>query len=115
MKITRIYNDSNGNSHFEDVAVALSDYGAIGFLSQNIKVSQLQFRKVVPEYDYDFHCAPQKQYIVLLDGGVEIETSLGQKRVFQIRRSFISRRYNRKRAQNQKSGTQRENIFVYTY
>ncbi|ATL42279.1 hypothetical protein OZ664_02730 [Elizabethkingia sp. HX WHF] len=83
MKITRIYNDSNGNSHFEDVAVALSDYGAIGFLSQNIKVSQLQFRKVVPEYDYDFHCAPQKQYIVLLDGGVEIETSLGQKRVFQ--------------------------------
>ncbi|MDX8569787.1 MULTISPECIES: hypothetical protein [Elizabethkingia] len=83
MKVTRIYNDSNGDSHFEDVTVALSDCGPIGFLSQNIKVSQLQFRKVSPDYDYDFHCAPQKQYIVLLDGGVEIETSLGQKRVFQ--------------------------------
>lgn len=26
---------------------------------------------------------PQKQYIILLDGGVEIETSLGEKRTFK--------------------------------
>jgi len=83
MKITRIYNDNNGDSHFEDVAISLTNHGDIGFLSKDIKVSQLQFRKVVPNYDYDFHCAPQKQYIVLLDGGVEIETSLGKKRSFQ--------------------------------
>ena len=28
-----------------------------------------------PGYDYDFHRAPQKQYIILVDGGVQIETS----------------------------------------
>jgi hypothetical protein len=46
-------------------------------------VKTLQFRKVSPDYDYDFHHAPQRQYIVLLDGGIEIETSLGEMRQFQ--------------------------------
>ncbi|WP_419870430.1 cupin domain-containing protein [Chryseobacterium sp. CT-SW4] len=83
MKITRIFNDENGDTHFEEVEIALEDQGEIGFLSPMFKASRLQFRKVPATYDYDFHCAPQKQYIVLLDGGVEIETSLGEKRKFQ--------------------------------
>lgn len=83
MNITRIYTDPNGDSQFEDFTVALSDNGAIGFLSEQEEVKALQFRKVIPAYDYDFHNAPRRQYIVLLDGGVEIETSLGEKRQFQ--------------------------------
>ena len=82
MKITRIYSDAQGDSHFEEVEIALTDQGEIGFLSEIHDVTALQFRKVSPDYDYDFHCAPQRQYIVLLDGGVEIETSLGEKRQF---------------------------------
>ncbi|PWN72287.1 hypothetical protein C1631_006725 [Chryseobacterium phosphatilyticum] len=83
MKITRIYSDENGDSHFEDIQIPLVDQGEIGFLSDAVDVKKLQFRKVSADYDYDFHCAPQKQYIVLLDGGVEIETSLGKKRQIQ--------------------------------
>ena len=82
MKITRIFNDENGESHFEDIEIPLVDQGEIG-LSEDINVKKLQFRKVSADYDYDFHHAPQKQYIVLLDGGVEIETSLGEIRQFQ--------------------------------
>lgn len=41
------------------------------------------FREVEPSYDWNFHTAPQKQYIVLLDGEIEIETSLGDKRIFK--------------------------------
>ncbi|MCJ8153038.1 hypothetical protein MKJ01_04565 [Chryseobacterium sp. SSA4.19] len=83
MKITKIFSDVNGESHFEDLEIPLVDQGEIGFLSEGIDVKKLQFRKVPADYDYDFHCAPQKQYIVLLDGGVVIETSLGEKRVFE--------------------------------
>ncbi|WP_449397481.1 hypothetical protein [Chryseobacterium wanjuense] len=83
MKITRIFSDEKGESHFEDVEIPLIDQGEIGFLSENIDVKKLQFRKVSADYDYDFHHAPQKQYIILLDGGVEIETSLGEIRQFQ--------------------------------
>ncbi len=40
------------------------------------------FRRVLPSYDYDFHTAPARQFIILLDGKIEIETSLGYKRIF---------------------------------
>lgn len=83
MKITRIFSDEKGESHFEDLEIPLIDQGEIGFLSESVEVKKLQFRKVSADYDYDFHHAPQKQYIVLLDGGVEIETSLGEIRQFQ--------------------------------
>lgn len=82
MKITRIYTDLNGDSQFEVIEIPLLDQGEIGFLSNDINVKSLQFRTVSPDYDYDFHHAPQRQYIVLLDGGVEIETSLGEIRQF---------------------------------
>ncbi|SEN04650.1 hypothetical protein SAMN05421856_11289 [Chryseobacterium taichungense] len=83
MKITKIFSDEKGESHFEDIEIALIDQGEIGFLSEDVEVKKLQFRKVSADYDYDFHHAPQKQYIILLDGGVEIETSLGEIRQFQ--------------------------------
>lgn len=81
--ITRIYSDGNGDSHFEDMTIPLKEEGTVGFLSDNIPAKNIIFREVVPTYDWDFHTAPQKQYIVLLDGEIEIETSLGEKRIFK--------------------------------
>ncbi len=81
--ITRIYSDANGDSHFEEINIPLKDAGDIGFLSQKSLASGIIFREVKPAYDYHFHNAPQRQYIVLLDGGIEIETSLGEKRIFK--------------------------------
>jgi len=82
-KITRIYNDKKGESHFEDIEIQLEDGGEIGFMSGKIPVKEVVFRQVKPSYDYDFHNAPQRQYIILLDGKIEIETSLGVKRIFK--------------------------------
>lgn len=81
-KVTRVYTDENGESYFDEVFYPLTDAGPIGHLSQNFEVKKLQFRKVPAGYN-DLHNAPQKQYVVLLDGGVEIETSTGEKRAFQ--------------------------------
>lgn len=82
-EITRIYSDINGESHFEDIEMQLKNDGDIGFLSDKIPVKGIIFRKVKPDYDYDFHNAPKKQYIILLDGEIEIETSMGEKRTFK--------------------------------
>jgi hypothetical protein len=81
--LTRVYSDSNGDSRFEDLAIPLQDAGEIGRLSEGLPVSALIFREVEASYDYNFHKAPQKQYLVLIDGGVEIETSMGEKRQFR--------------------------------
>ncbi len=82
MKYTRIFADGNGDSHFEEVEVGLTDQGMVGRLSQTVAVQELIFRENEPGYDWDFHTAPARQFIVLLDGEIEIETSLGEKRRF---------------------------------
>jgi hypothetical protein len=81
-KVTRVFADENGDSHFEDINYPLSEVGPIGFLSHGITVKELVFRKVSPGYD-DFHTAPQRQFVVLLDQGIEIENSLGENRSFR--------------------------------
>jgi hypothetical protein len=81
-KITRVFSDENGDSQFEDVFIPLKDSGEIGFLSELIEASGIIFREVKSTYDYDFHNAPRKQYLVLVEGGIEIETSGGEKRIF---------------------------------
>jgi len=81
--VTRLYSDSNGDTHFEDVEIPLNEAGSVGRLSEVIPANGVVFREVEPSYDWNFHTAPQKQYIILLDGEIEIETSLGQKRIFK--------------------------------
>jgi hypothetical protein len=81
--ITRIFSDENGDSHFQDLGIPLSGAGDIGLLSEAFAAKSVIFREVLPSYDYDFHNAPRRQYIILLDGEIEIETSLGDKRRFR--------------------------------
>lgn len=82
-KITRVYSDSSGHSRFGNIEIQLKEEGEIGFLSDKFPARNVIFRKVKPTYDYDFHNAPQRQYIILLDGEIEIETSTGDKRTFK--------------------------------
>ncbi|MEL7121948.1 MAG: hypothetical protein AAFO07_21045 [Bacteroidota bacterium] len=83
MKYTRIYNDEKGESHFEEVDIALEHSGEIGHLSKVITASGLRFRRNDEGYDWDFHNAPRRQFIILLDGKIEIEVSDGKKRIFE--------------------------------
>lgn len=80
--VTRLYTDINGDSRFEEIFIPLNDAGEIGKLSEGLPVTSIIFREVEATYDYNFHNAPQKQYLILIDGGIEIETSLGEKRKF---------------------------------
>jgi hypothetical protein len=83
MKYTRIYTGAGGHSRFEEVEVTLRDKGEIGRLSDPFEVEHLKFRENPPGYDYDFHNAPARQFIILMDGEIEIESSLGEKRGFR--------------------------------
>ena len=61
----------------------LRDAGPIGRLSNAVPARAVVFRKNDPGYDYDWHVAPQRQFIVLLDGAIEIEASDGERRTFR--------------------------------
>ena len=82
MTITRVYADEQGESHFADQEIELQDAGPIGYLSEPIPAQSVRFRRNDPGYDYDWHVAPQRQFIILLDGAIEIETSDGARRTF---------------------------------
>src|SRR5690349_19155916 len=82
-RVTRVFADENGESHFENISKPLAAASDIGFLSEPEAVESIIFRKVLPTYDYDFHRAPARQYMILLDGEIEIQTSLGEKQIFK--------------------------------
>lgn len=83
MKVTRIAADADGVTRFEEIDVPLEDAGPIGRLSGTVEASGVQFRENDPDYDYDWHPAPRRQYVVLLDGEIEIEVGDGEIRRFR--------------------------------
>jgi hypothetical protein len=81
-KVTRIYSDDRGQSRFEDLSYPLTDKGPIGLLSERFAVKDIIFRETEPSYDYGTHNAPQRQFIVILSGTLEVTVSSGETRVF---------------------------------
>ena len=83
MKVIRIYTGSDNQSHFEDVVVPMKDAGKIGFISEITQATGVVFRETGGDYNYDFHTAPRRQYVVNLEGEVEIEVGDGSKRILR--------------------------------
>ena len=79
---TKIAANEDGLSYFEKISIELTDKGEIGFLSEPETVKSIIFRITPKDYDYDWHNAPQKQYIFILEGEVEIEVGTGETRIF---------------------------------
>lgn len=83
MKVVRIYTGADNKSHFEDLQVPLQDGGKVGFLSMLYKATGVLFRETTGDYNYDFHTAPRRQYVVNLEGEVEIEVGDGTRRILR--------------------------------
>ncbi len=82
MNVTRLFAGSDGESHFEDLFIHLKDGGEIGALSDVYPVSGMMLRENPGDYNYDWHPAPRKQYIVMLEGMLVVRVSDGEERTF---------------------------------
>ena len=82
MRVTRLYTGADQQSHFEDLEIEMDDLGLIGHLSARHPVTSLIFRHTDADYDYSWHNAPQRQYIVILEGSLDVEIGDGTHRVF---------------------------------
>jgi len=82
MQITRLYTGDDGESHFEDLEIPLKSAGEIGKLSETEPATGIIFRETSPDYDYDWHNAPRRQYIIMLDGAVDVTIGDGTTRRF---------------------------------
>lgn len=82
MNISRIYPDAEGESHFDDLDIPLKDAGEIGMLSALQNASGIIFRETPGDYDFAWHNAPCRQYVIILEGWVDITVSDGETRRF---------------------------------
>ena len=55
--------------------------GPIGSLSKLVPTKGVMFRYTPGSYDYNWHTAPRRQFVVNLDAALEIEVSSGEKRI----------------------------------
>lgn len=82
MRYARLYTGPDGLSHFQDVDMPLTRGRNGQYLSELIKATGVIFRVTGPDYDYDWHNAPRRQFVVNLEGAVEIVASDGITRCF---------------------------------
>ena len=85
MKIQRVYSDSDGESHVEEIDVEMT---AVDFappapqvdLSEFLAATRVAIMRAAPGWEGDWHTAPCRQLMFYLAGQVAAETSDGEQR-----------------------------------
>jgi quercetin dioxygenase-like cupin family protein len=80
MKLIRVYNDADGESHIDDVEVEMDDQGTESRATGMWAVEGVIFREIPPGGSADWHTAPRRQLAINLSGEAEIQVSDGTKR-----------------------------------
>jgi mannose-6-phosphate isomerase-like protein (cupin superfamily) len=74
--IVRMFTGDDGETHFEDAVVPLGA-NAIGWDSGPIPGDGSTLRIVRPDRAAEFHCAPRRQFVIVLSGIMDIESGDG--------------------------------------
>lgn len=83
MIITKLYTGDDNKSHFIDIDCGHETLQQLGWYSKKFPTSGIMFRDFETGLQYDMHNAPQPQYIIYLEGEVEVTTSGGETRIFK--------------------------------
>ncbi len=67
MPIARLYTGDDGHSHIEELK--LESHPELAAMQSS---TGIVFRRVESGYFSDWHCAPRRQYVITLEGEVEI-------------------------------------------
>lgn len=83
MQVVRLYTGEDGESHIEDLELPFEQVGhALRTATQD--ATGVQFSLLKPTQLVDFHTAPRRQYVITLQGQVEIGLGNGTKRIFNV-------------------------------
>jgi hypothetical protein len=113
VRIHNLYVDDQGETHFRDIEVEWVTEGPGGKMSALIPATGIMFRATPGTYDYSWHPAPRRQYIINLDGAVRVTVSDGESRVIGPGEVFLVEDTHGKGHISQAvDGTFRHSIFV---
>lgn len=78
-----LFSGPDNQSHFREEASDIATEEPLGAYSAHFHVAKMRFRIFKAGNVFDWHTAPQPQFIIYQDGEVEVEASDGEKRVFK--------------------------------
>jgi hypothetical protein len=81
MRIYNLYADHNGETHFRDIEIALTETGPDGSMSKLFPAKGVIFRTTPPDWFFDWHRATRRQYVVNLDAPHQVQASDGDTRI----------------------------------
>lgn len=82
MQFIRLYTGEDGCSHFEELTIGSSDT-AYGLMTAPLNVDQMIFGETEAE-EISWHNPPAPQYVIMLQGEMEIEIGDGTKKIFSV-------------------------------
>lgn len=83
MQVVRIYTGDDRESHIEDLELPYRRLAA-GYVETALQAAKgVRFYSIPPGHFSDWHTAPCRQYVITLEGDVEIGLGDGTKRVFR--------------------------------
>ena len=83
IKITRLYTGSDGESHFEDIEISLKDQDGFFERSEFMKATGIYIGDLYSDKLNEWHNTPCRQYLITLEGEMEIGVGDGTKRLFK--------------------------------
>ncbi|MBK6659277.1 MAG: cupin domain-containing protein [Proteobacteria bacterium] len=94
MKLTRFHDNEHGVSVFSDIEVALpdtrSDAGWTFHLSRALGAVNVLFVELPVGLDQDWHPAPNRQFVIVLSGRLEVEVAGGARREWGAGEVFMA-------------------------
>lgn len=82
MRLLRLYADRDGQSHFEELTPRVQSDGDTEIAPLPRAEGNVYFRRVSAGQAPSWHNAPQRQFVVILEGEMEVEVSDGATRKF---------------------------------
>jgi hypothetical protein len=80
MRIHNLYVDDAGETHWRDIEVEWVEERYGSKFSKRLPATSISFCETGGDLDLSWHLAPRRQYVINLDGGVQITASDGAAR-----------------------------------
>ena len=83
ISIIRLFTGDDGQSHFETIELETTESPAHDFLSGRESAGNVHFAITPAGGSFDWHCAPQRQYVLTLEGTLEFTNRMGATQVIR--------------------------------
>ena len=112
MRIHNIYADENGETHFRDIDIEMSEVGPDGTTSKRLPATGIYFRTTPADWFFNWHPATRRQYVINLDAPNKITASDGETRIIGVGEIILIEDIHGKGHMSQAVGKFRRSVMI---